>query len=147
MRRASWSFALKSAAVSVANAVGSNFGCSPTVATSCPVRSTRSAQRALQSVRNRSNERVMAPKSSSVNDQLVEPTAIRVLGEVILHASQQLLAAPPERRVSLPSNVVGENPKAVGTRPTAEVPERGQPTHPPGAEQVPAGTAHLRAPN
>jgi hypothetical protein len=49
IRRASWSLALKSAAVSVANAVGSNFGCSPTVATSCPVRSTSSAQRALLS--------------------------------------------------------------------------------------------------
>jgi hypothetical protein len=89
---------------------------------------------------------VIAAKSSSVNDQLVEPTAIPVLSEVILHASQQLLAAAPERVVTLPSNVVGQNPEAVGTRPTAEIPERGQPTHPPGTEQVPAGTAHLRAP-
>jgi hypothetical protein len=53
MSRASWSLALKSAAVSVAKAVGSNVGFSPTVATSCPVRSTRRAQRALLSWRKR----------------------------------------------------------------------------------------------
>src|SRR5690242_3403174 len=76
MSLASWSFALKSAAVSVANAVGSKFGCSPTVATSCPDRSTSSAQRALLSVRNFWSECVIAPKSSSVNDQLAEPTDI-----------------------------------------------------------------------
>src|SRR5471032_1066922 len=76
MSFASWSFALKSAAVSVANAVGSKCGCSPTVATSCPERSTRSAQRALLSKRNFWSEVVIAPKSSSVNDQLPEPTAI-----------------------------------------------------------------------
>src|SRR5215207_1318044 len=49
MSFASWSLALKSAAVSVANAVASKLGRSPTVAMSCPVRSTKSAQRALQS--------------------------------------------------------------------------------------------------
>ena len=49
--RASWSLALKSAAVSEANAVGSNRGASPTVATIWPVRSTISAVRALDSPR------------------------------------------------------------------------------------------------
>ena len=46
---ASWSLALKSAAVSEAKAVASKVGGSPTVATSCPARSTSSAQRALLS--------------------------------------------------------------------------------------------------
>ena len=88
-------FPLKSAAASVEKAVGSKFGRSPTVATSCPVRSTSSAQRALQSVRNRSNARVISAKSSSVNDQLDEPTGIdSILIQGGFHVAEYPLAAP-----------------------------------------------------
>ena len=58
--RASWSLALKSAAVSEANAVGSNVGGSPTVATSWPVRSTISAVRALDSAEEAAEDGVDA---------------------------------------------------------------------------------------
>src|SRR3989304_1242889 len=76
MSLASWSLALKSAAVSVANAVGAKGGCPPPVATSWPDRSTSSAQRALLSKRNFWSEVGIAPKSSSVKDQLAAPTAM-----------------------------------------------------------------------
>src|SRR6186997_3021718 len=79
MRRASWSLALKSAAVSVAKAVGSKVGCSPTVATSWPERSTRSASRALLSERNFCSNAVIATESASLNDQLAEPLTVAPL--------------------------------------------------------------------
>src|ERR1035437_8849595 len=76
MSFASWSFALKSAAVSVANDTGSKCGCSPTVATSCPERSTSSAQRALLSKRDFWRAAVVATKSPSEKDRLAEPVYI-----------------------------------------------------------------------
>src|SRR6266481_8307784 len=70
---ASWSLALKSAAVREAKAVASNCGGSPTVATSCPVRSTSSAQRAFESRRNACKCCWICLKSFSENDQLAAP--------------------------------------------------------------------------
>src|SRR6266567_129368 len=70
---ASWSLALKSAAVSEAKAAGSNCGGSPTVATSWPVRSTSSAQRAFASRRNACRCCWICLKSFSENDQLAAP--------------------------------------------------------------------------
>src|SRR2546425_536856 len=67
---ASWSLALKSAAVREAKAVESNWGGSPTVATSCPVRSTSRAQRAFASRRNACRCCWINLKSFSENDQL-----------------------------------------------------------------------------
>src|SRR6185503_4295861 len=75
---ASWSLALKSAAVSDANAVGSNCGVSPTVATSWPLRSTSSAQRAFDSRRYACRYVWICLKSLSLNDQLAAP-AMRLL--------------------------------------------------------------------
>jgi hypothetical protein len=66
------------------------------VATSCPVRSTSNAHRALQSVRNRSNALVIARKSSSVNDQLAARTGISdpvLIEESCLHAAKDALAS------------------------------------------------------
>src|SRR5881296_3853140 len=79
---ASWSLALKSAAVRDANAVESNWGGSPTVATSWPVRSTSSAQRAFESPRNACKCCWICLKSLSENDQLAAPaiTPSRSLG-------------------------------------------------------------------
>src|SRR5437867_1818131 len=73
---ASWSLALKSAAVREAKAAESNWGGSPTVATSWPVRSTSSAQRAFASPRNACKCCWICLKSFSENDQLAAP-AIR----------------------------------------------------------------------
>src|SRR6266496_378543 len=70
---ASWSLALKSAAVREAKAAGSNCGGSPTVATSWPVRSTSSAQRAFASRRNACRCCWICLKSFSENDQLAAP--------------------------------------------------------------------------
>src|SRR6266704_604732 len=70
---ASWSLALKSAAVREANAAESNWGASPTVATSCPVRSTSNAQRAFDSRRNACKCCWICLKSFSENDQLAAP--------------------------------------------------------------------------
>src|SRR6266568_2211677 len=75
---ASWSLALKSAAVSDAKAVGSNCGVSPTVATSWPLRSTSSAQRAFDSRRYACRCVWICLKSLSLNDQLAAP-AMRLL--------------------------------------------------------------------
>src|SRR2546427_13030822 len=79
---ASWSLALKSAAVREANAAESNWGGSPTVATSWPVRSTSSAQRAFESPRNACKCCWICLKSLSENDQLAAPaiTPSRSLG-------------------------------------------------------------------
>src|SRR5213594_2117023 len=79
---ASWSLALKSAAVREANAAESNCGGSPTVATSWPVRSTSSAQRAFESPRNACKCCWICLKSLSENDQLAAPaiTPSRSLG-------------------------------------------------------------------
>src|SRR5436190_7279543 len=70
---ASWSLAEKSAAVSEAKAAESNCGGSPTVATSWPVRSTSSAQRAFASRRNAWRCCWICLKSFSENDQLAAP--------------------------------------------------------------------------
>jgi hypothetical protein len=49
----------------------------------------------LQSVRNRSNARVISAKSSSVNDQLDEPTGIdSILIQGGFHVAEYPLAAP-----------------------------------------------------
>src|SRR5205809_2101819 len=81
---ASWSLALKSAAVREAKAVGSNCGVSPTVATSWPVRSTSSAQRAFESRRNACRCCWICLKSFSLNDQLAAPV-IALLGSLLPH--------------------------------------------------------------
>src|SRR2546426_5021042 len=70
---ASWSLALKSAAVREAKAAESNCGGSPTVATSWPVRSTSSAQRAFASRRNAWRCCWICLKSFSENAQLAAP--------------------------------------------------------------------------
>src|SRR5947209_588117 len=70
---ASWSLALKSAAVREAKAAESNWGASPTVATSWPVRSTSKAQRAFESRRNARRCCWICLKSFSENDQLAAP--------------------------------------------------------------------------
>src|SRR5438309_3049649 len=77
---ASWSLALKSAAVREAKAVGSNCGVSPTVATSWPLRSTSSAQRAFESRRNACRCVWICLKSFSLKDQLAAPAMSLLVG-------------------------------------------------------------------
>src|SRR6266550_2197482 len=79
---ASWSLALKSAAVSEAKAVGSNCGVSPTVATSWPLRSTSRAQRAFESRRNACRCVWICLKSFSLKDQLAAPAMRLLVGSV-----------------------------------------------------------------
>src|SRR6266550_7752862 len=86
---ASWSLALKSAAVSEAKAVGSNCGVSPTVATSWPVRSTSSAHRAFESRRKACRCCWICLKSFSLNDQLAAPV-IALLGSLLPHLAPRV---------------------------------------------------------
>src|SRR5438093_10194372 len=86
---ASWSLALKSAAVSEAKAVGSNCGVSPTVATSWPVRSTSSAHRAFESRRKACRCCWICLKSFSLNDQLAAPV-IALLGSLLPHLTPRV---------------------------------------------------------
>src|SRR3989441_11170557 len=86
---ASWSLALKSAAVREANAAESNWGGSPTVATSWPVRSTSSAQRAFESRRKACRCCWICLKSFSLNDQLAAPV-IALLGSLLPHLTPRV---------------------------------------------------------
>src|SRR5262245_59660558 len=122
---ANWSLALKSAAASVENAVGSKLGRSPTVAMSWPLRSTSKVQRALHSPRNRSSAVVIAPKSSSVNDQLAAPTSIEfVLVEVGVHLAKDQRTTPAKPRMAFPPNVISENARRIDSGVAAEITQR-----------------------
>src|SRR5215207_6251943 len=153
MSFASWSFALKSAAVSVANAVASKLGFSPTVVTSCPLRSTTSAQRALLSYRNRCSSWLIAPKSSSVNDQLVAPTGMNLLvgpkqlGQLALDPIEESAGAALEIGALLPANVLPEQTGCLGRTLATEVAQRRKPAHGPRAEQIPLPHVLLAAPH
>src|SRR5712692_5841711 len=129
--RASWSLALKSAAVREAKAVGSNTGASPTVATSCPVRSTINAVRALASRRKRVRIAWRRCASSSRNDQLEAPPLTAAPSfEGCLHPANEGLGPAAEHRLGLPGEVVPEQsdrlhpllPREEAER--AEAPER-----------------------
>src|SRR6266576_5797645 len=127
---ASWSLALKSAAVSEAKAVGSNCGVSPTVATSWPVRSTSSAHRAFESRRKACRCCWICLKSFSLNDQLAAPV-ITLLGSLRPHLTPRvqrlrdrhavgiLQIAPPRQAASDPGH-----PHARGTQHLLQVRRR-----------------------
>src|ERR687898_603498 len=100
--RASWSLALKSAAVSDAKAVGSNAGASPTVATIWPVRSTIRAVRALDSPRKPLKIVWIRLASSSRNDQLEAPLTRRASYESRFHSPDDRFRPPAEHRLPLP---------------------------------------------
>src|SRR5206468_1873184 len=104
--RASWSLALKSAAVSDANAVGSNAGASPTVATICPVRSTIKAVRALDSPRNALRIDWIRRASSSRKDQLEAPLIDPASYQSLFHPAHDRLRAPAQHGLPLPREVI-----------------------------------------
>src|SRR5688572_11532933 len=153
MSFASWSLALKSAAVSVANAVASNVGFSPTVVTSCPLRSTTSAQRALLSYRNRCSSWLIAPKSPSVNDQLVAPTGMDLvvgpkrLGQLALDPIEESAGAALEIVALLPANVFLEQASRFRRPLPAKVAQCRKPTHRTRAEQIPPPHVLLATPH
>src|ERR687898_828484 len=124
--RASWSLALKSAAVSDANAVGSNAGASPTVATICPVRSTMRAVRALDSPRKPLRIVWIRLASSSRNDQLEAP----LIGQVVsyqrcFHSPDDCFRSAAEHRLTLPREIVSQQSHGVDSILAGEEPERG----------------------
>src|ERR687894_378432 len=104
--RASWSLALKSAAVSDANAVGSKAGASPTVATIWPVRSTIRAVRALDSPRKPLRIVWMRLASSSRNDQLEAPLIGYASYEGCFHSPDDCFRPPAEHGLTLPGEIV-----------------------------------------
>src|SRR5688572_12165973 len=104
--RASWSLALKSAAVSEAKAVGSNAGASPTVATIWPVRSTMRAVRAFDSPRNPLRITWIRLASSSRKDQLEAPLTGHTSYEGGFHTPHDRLRPPTQHRLALPGEVV-----------------------------------------
>src|SRR5688500_14820051 len=136
--RASWSLALKSAAVSDANAVGSNATGWPTVATSWPVRSTMSAVRALDSCRNDVRMSSIRRESSSRNDQLDAPDIQRRLRKRCLHAPEERFAAAAEHRLHLPRDIIPEQPHRLDAPLPGEELERRHPAKRVPAEQVAA---------
>src|SRR5512134_1249782 len=141
--RASWSLALKSAAVSEAKTVGSKAGGSPTVATSCPVRSTMSAVRAFDSRRNPASTVSMFRESSSRNDQLDAPpltarhprSACR--SQFRLEPPDNGPCAAPQHRMPFPGQVVPQEADPVHPALPGEEAERAQPPDRRLAEQVP----------
>ena len=117
-------------------------GCSPTVATSCPVRSTSSAHRALQSYRKRSSDCVIAPKSSSVNDQLAAPTGMCPYPSRVMAAHAAGAASPAAGgRARVPSHVVAQKMRRRRCRPPAQVSQGRQAPERMAAEQVAPLTA------
>src|SRR5512136_1257788 len=103
--RASWSLALKS------KAVGSKTGASPAVATSCPVRSTMSAVRALASRRKWLRMPWRRCASSSRNDQLEAPDVTAgASSERGLHPAHERLRPPAKPGLGFPGQVVPEQP-------------------------------------
>src|SRR5687767_8099953 len=136
--RASWSLALKSAAVREANTVGSKAGASPTVATSCPVRSTMSAVRALVSPRKPRRMAWMRRASSSPNDQLEAPVTAASSSERGLQTPQDRLAPAAKHLLPLPAQVVAQQPGGLHPALPGEVAQGGQPPHGPGTEEIPA---------
>src|SRR5450432_458252 len=148
MRRASWSFALKSAAVRVAKEVASKRGCSPTVATSCPERSTSIAHRALLSYKNCWSDRMIAPRSSSVNDQLAAPTGIEgPSDEGLFHLAQETLATTAQLGTRFAGYVVTQQHHVLGTRRPTDVPQSRQTAPGARAEQVVPVTVGLLSPD
>src|SRR5205823_3935459 len=78
---------------------------SPTVVTSCPERSTSSAQRDFVSPRKRRRDSVIAVKSSWVNDQLAVPAVIVLRSQRGFEALQHPRSALPEYSARFPSDV------------------------------------------
>src|SRR5215204_4769771 len=134
--RASWSLALKSAAVSDANAVGSKAGASPTVATICPVRSTIRAVRALDSARKPLRITWIRLASSSRKDQLEAPFTGETSYEGGFHTPHNGLRPPPEHRLPLPGQVVSQQPDGVHTILPGQKPQRCKAPQRSGAEKV-----------
>src|SRR3989337_2796664 len=108
MRRASWSFALKSAAVSVANTVGSKASGSPIVATSWPERSAISAECAPVSARNLSTVRVRAARSSSSKDQVAAPGFVTGSGQGRFDVAHERDAPLAQDRRALPGDILAQ---------------------------------------
>src|SRR5439155_18306533 len=102
--------ALKSAAVSEANAVASNAGASPTVATICPVRSTISAVRALDSPRKPLRIVWMLRKSSSRKVQLEAPLMLPASCERRFQPADDRLRPAAQPGLSLPGQVIAKQP-------------------------------------
>jgi hypothetical protein len=69
---------------------------------------------------------VISAKSSSVNDQLDEPTgiAIRSLIQGGFHVVENPLSAPAQRGMALPAHIVGENTDGIEPRLTPEISQR-----------------------
>src|SRR5688500_8578159 len=91
----------------------------------------------------------MAPKSSSVNDQLAEPTAMTVPGLVKMRfdAPQHLLPAATKNGSAFPTDVVPQHPRRVEARLAAQVPERREPAERLRVEQIAPEALHLHAPD
>jgi hypothetical protein len=70
-----------------------------------------------------------------------------ILEEMGLHAAKNALAAALERRVAFPPHIFGENPNGVDPGVSGEISERRQPPDTMPAEQLPAGSLNLSAPN
>src|SRR5687767_4296489 len=140
--RASWSLALKSAAVSDAKAVGSNAGASPTVATIWPVRSTMSAVRALDSPRNPLRITWMRLASSSRKDQLEAPLMRHTSYEGGLHTPHYRLRPPTQHRLTLPGEVVSEQADGIHPILPGQEAQCRQASERPGTEQVSRSEEH-----
>src|SRR5688500_13592731 len=136
MSRASWSLALKSAAVSVANTVGSNERGSPIVATSCPERSAMSAEWAPVSERNFSTLRVRAARSSSSKDQVAAPGFVTRSGQGRFDVAHERDTALAESGVTLPGDVFAKKPDCAHRVSRAQITECGEPPERMPAEQV-----------
>jgi hypothetical protein len=101
----------------------------------------------LLSNRKRSSDFVIAPKSSSVNDQLAAPTGIRTSREIRLHTPQQPLCTTAKSWPSLPAHVLREEPRRIDTGTPADVAERRQTADGTLAEQVTAAPPNLGTPD
>src|SRR5512134_1167275 len=140
--RASWSLALKSAAVSEAKTVGSKAGGSPTVATSCPVRSTMSAVRAFDSRRKPASTVSIFRESSSRNDQLDAPPLTEPplpsarRSQLRLEPADDRPRTPPQYRVGLPLQIVAQQPYALDAALAGEKSQGPEPPHDRLAEQI-----------
>src|SRR5687767_10193537 len=91
----------------------------------------------------------MAPKSSSVNDQLAEPTAMDspLLVKMPFDPAEHTLTPPAQNGSTFPTHVVPQHARRVEARLTAEIAECGEPAERTAAEQVAAVAAHLHAPD
>jgi hypothetical protein len=93
----------------------------------------------LQSTRNRSSAFVIAPKSSSVNDQLAlteGAIANAILFEVGVHAAEEPFTRPAKRRAAFPRHVIVQKVDGLGPRSATEVSKRRQAPDGLRAEQV-----------